>query len=613
MVCCVFVVKNCGLSTRIPGKFDADFDPNLRSTLCITVQVQVTNDFPYIGEPNGLVLSRLGLPQDTLIKIRRKISSGLLRQMSAIMDESTSLSQRSGSAKMPASARVEANQKTLRTESLYSYRMRAESLWGEESQRNASASVSQPGHQHGSVDRSAQRKRWVSDADANSLREDEVPPVAGATGREARKNDTSLTGTYTDIYPVSAAEAIQAGDVLFLSCAQATMIDFQVITVSQKLRGLNFLDVSALDLPGHGTEFFEVVLSDHNQFVGRYPGRDNSEFASYYGCSVVAVRRRGEAEATSGLPANSQSASLVSSQRPSRRVPALDSAEVHLEEGTEGVEPAFTSNTDSPSPEKGGENHNTMRTAASPVHQNANSAPSPTGDAPTAAPTASGIISGLSRSLSSMSILRGNRLKSSGPEEESGVEVAERKFKAGDVILVLAQEEFMEKFSRTKDFFLLTKVGSVPKPVRPFDYLPLLAFLAMLIVVLLDVEMVRQTRYRVERQAALYLRAECWGQFVVRAFRSCPFGVAALVLATVLRGKVHFACECSSSCYCCCVRFQHGVSLRSRGPVLLTASKTISIALGVSVFFSAVLHNCPEYLRGHRSSTHEGHVVAALR
>ncbi|CAM9900128.1 unnamed protein product, partial [Sphacelaria rigidula] len=441
----------------------------------LLTEVQVTNDFPYIGEPSGLVLSRFGLPQDTLIKIRRKISSGVLRQMNAMLDESSSLSQRSGSTKVSASGRIEANQKTLKTESLYSYRMRAESLWGEESQRSARVSASQCGEQ-GSLNRSAQRKRWASDADANCLREDEVPPMAGATSRETKNNNTPLTGTYTDIYPVSAAEAIQAGDVLFLSCAQATMIDFQVTTVSRKLRGLNFLDVSALDLPGHGTEFFEVVLSDHNHFVGRYPGRDNSEFASYYGCSVVAVRRRGEAEVTSALPANSQSASLVSSQRPSRRVQVLDAPEIHLEEGAERVEPAFHSNTDSPSPEQCDDKHRTPRTAASPVHQNANSGPLPTGGTPTAAPPA---------------VVRGNRLRSSAAEEASGVEVAERKFKAGDVILVLAQEEFMEKFASTKDFFLLTKVGSVPKPVRPFDYLPLLAFLAMLVVVLLDVEMVQ--------------------------------------------------------------------------------------------------------------------------
>ncbi|CAN0500406.1 unnamed protein product, partial [Discosporangium mesarthrocarpum] len=74
------------------------------------------------------------------------------------------------------------------------------------------------------------------------------------------------------------------------------------------------------------------------------------------------------------------------------------------------------------------------------------------------------------------------------------LEVAQRSFRAGDVVLVLAKEEFLERWSpsHAQDFFLVTNVGSVPKPVRYWDYLPLLVFMAMLAwVTTTGVDMVR--------------------------------------------------------------------------------------------------------------------------
>lgn len=116
------------------------------------------------------------------------------------------------------------------------------------------------------------------------------------------------------------------------------------------------------------------------------------------------------------------------------------------------------------------------------------------GTTPVANGTASPSLSVITRSRRLRSPrLRKDRARSGTADEGVGSEDTQRPFKAGDVILVLAQEEFMEKFSGSKDFFLLTKVGSMPKPVRPYDYLPLVAFLGMLILVLLDVEMVSRS------------------------------------------------------------------------------------------------------------------------
>lgn len=421
----------------------------------------------------GLVLTRLGLPMDTLIKIRRKFSSGIMRQISRSIEIS------SGNNISNTAAMIEANQRTFKAESVYSYRMRTETLWG---------TRADPDNPQGpaSMAEGLPRKRWVSDTDATNLYK----------GEETKGVDSAHTDEMAntkDIYPVSAAETIQVGDILFLSCAQTTMIDFQSIAVTQKLKGLKFLDVSALDLPGQGTEFFEVVLSDHNHFVGRSPGRDNSEFASYYGCSVVAVRRRGspDARAMGGPPIVRSGSHLGAGASTSGR--AMDSSEAgRIEEGNGAVVVSVTPALASTSAAGGMPTTPATPAALKRSSRSVGATPFANGTTPVANGTTSPSLSAIamSRRLRSPGLRKDRARSGTADEGGIGTEDTQRPFKAGDVILVLAQEEFMEKFSGSKDFFLLTKVGSMPEPVRPYDYLPLVAFLGMLIVVLLDVEMV---------------------------------------------------------------------------------------------------------------------------
>ena len=327
------------------------------------------------------------------------------------------------------SAIMEANQKTFGVEVMYSYRMQAKDLWGAADDTDNEKKVADDGDR---TTNRLSRKRWSSDADAVNLESGSLLRSKVNKGSTKPENTCASAdeATYTDIFPVSATEAIQAEDVLFLSCAQSTMIDFQSVTVSQGLKGLRLLDVSALDLPGHGSEFFECVLSSYNGFVGRSSGRDNSEFAKYYGCSILAVRSRGAREATAAISAERMTSG------PAFDTPA-DQVSLSSPRGPTLVE----------SPVRGS-SHNTN------ADGNAN-------------PSSSG---------------------ARVPDE--GDNVADTEFKAGDVVLVLAKEEFYEKYSASKDFFLITKVGSVPKPVRYFDYLPLLAFVGMLVWVLFDADMV---------------------------------------------------------------------------------------------------------------------------
>lgn len=280
------------------------------------------------------------------------------------------------------------------------------------------------------------------------------------------------------------------------------MIEFQAVMVSLGLKGLHFLDVSASSLLSNGTDFFEVVLSEHNHFVGRTAGRDNSAFSEYYdGCSVVAVRRRGQSNATnpaaisaalsvtrhamsiSRSMSRGASASFASSSRPPR---VMDFPESIMEEGRSSSEGGASSET-SLSPNSMGASLSHLSTSRPSRRQD--------GSFSTAAatPERTAIVSPVAKpSPSKPHVLHtGITSPRATPiEKEEDEDVTESPFKAGDVVLILAKADFMDRHRASSDFLLVTKVGSVPKPVRYLDYLPLFVFLGMLIWVLLGADMV---------------------------------------------------------------------------------------------------------------------------
>lgn len=125
-------------------------------------QVQVTKHFPFNSEPSALVLSRLGLPQDTLIKTRRMSATGAainLKTFSGPVND----------------------------------RQRSERLW---------ATMRDVRRDNLSRSRNGARKR----------------PAVGDN------RDADEEHCHIDIFPVTATEVIKAGDILYLSCAKASGI-----------------------------------------------------------------------------------------------------------------------------------------------------------------------------------------------------------------------------------------------------------------------------------------------------------------------------------------------------------------------------------------------------
>lgn len=138
------------------------------------------------------MLTRLGLSQDTLIKIRRKVNFGIVGGADA--NNRQKLSRSFLTSEKGFINGIDANLKTFTTAELYT-RDRVERLWGTEKGLGREDNVS--------------RSMPTSKA---------VRVGAAVAGHETFSREPAEH----DIFPVPATEVIQAGDVLFLSCAQAS-------------------------------------------------------------------------------------------------------------------------------------------------------------------------------------------------------------------------------------------------------------------------------------------------------------------------------------------------------------------------------------------------------
>ncbi len=124
---------------------------------------------------------------------------------------------------------------------------------------------------------------------------DKDPANSDMSSRSSMEDGAS----YADVWPVSADERLQVGDFLFLSVGLHNLLEFQKQASSVlMLEGLRFIACDALDIPGKGTDFFEVVISPQNRFVGM-DGHRVPNFEHYFKCSVLALRKRGEIDAES--------------------------------------------------------------------------------------------------------------------------------------------------------------------------------------------------------------------------------------------------------------------------------------------------------------------------
>ncbi|CAM9577422.1 unnamed protein product [Scytosiphon promiscuus] len=448
----------------------------------LLTEVQVSHDFLLIGKSVALVLARLGLPAEALVKLRRTPQAmatappAVPRQervrshtgLSGGEETTASLTGSGSEAFTAAAAAVAAGATGLTAQAggcaaTSSPRVRRRlSVTGDggahsvfsaggavpSSSSSLSTTTLSPPSQHPNPNRSSPSPRLAAGHGA-FLSPQDHGGVGGESG--ARTCDTShLNET---LCPVSSLEMVRDGDILVLACPQPTMLSFLGSVLSEGSRGLGVLGASAAQLRSHAAAssatdsaavFLELVLSDSNHFVGRRPsGHDAAMLASRYGCRILAVRPCSTAAASVGISRSSGDEEGEGEQKGSL---VFASRSAH---GCGVSSPLCPGDKSVDSPVRGGKRKQTVGLNAV------------TGD------------DGVGR----MSLAA---ITTPATPAEGSVEAAERPLAPGDVVLVVAGAGFLDLWKDAPEFDLVTRVGAVPKAVVTYDYLSLLVFCGML-------------------------------------------------------------------------------------------------------------------------------------
>lgn len=403
----------------------------------------MSHDFAHLGKSVALVLARLGLPAEALIKIKRKTLAGVATAASAPFPGAMQQAGACGGRTTPSHSVSPGCRK------------RTGGLWGSKVDGSpASSSASSPSIRRrpiGTEDSGAFASSTLSQRQHQCCRSNTLPEDFGTPAEESPLSSDIVGGRRTArmdetdrfdaIYPVPPLEPLLDGDVLVLSCLLPTMVSFQGSVLSERVRGLEILGAAAEQLqrvaPSTGkakASFLELVLSDCNHFVGRYPaGQDGALLASRYDCRVVAVRHTPTVAAVNNDTRNAEEGGS-----PDRNAAGRYALPSSLSQDGKSVE----------SPLHGGEKQQ------------------------------SAVISSAVRGGA---VAGGPGVGAAGGEHSArGVEAAARPLAPGDVVLVLAKEGFLETWKDALEFDLVTEVGAVPKAVATYDYLSLLVFCGML-------------------------------------------------------------------------------------------------------------------------------------
>eukprot|EP00903_Cladosiphon_okamuranus_P007703 g7465.t1 len=494
----------------------------------LLTEVEVSEDFELIGQPLALAVATLGLPFDTLVKVRRRHHSpevdpagGTLVRPSGTGASNAAL----GDGDSGGSGGGGGNEAC------------ALDSGDEESNRAGWAGRSNGGKVGGSLARLASaggsgspfalRRRTYQlleneDGEERSTRNAGLvkgPCIEMTTRRTAEKaaregvgggpptkvpnGGARYAGVADDArdHDVSPdASRVRAGDVLVLSAARDTMVYAQGSLFSGARRGLKVLGVSTLrpaPAPPSGSLFFELVLSRSSGFLGRNARLDSEFFGAGYDCCVVAFRLKGGTVGGVGVIDGSSSSNggaddagtgewITAGGGLLNTVAARRSPEAAATAAAAGVPgaaiEAAADNLDGGLYFVGEDESLAVNVEESSLDTN------------TPTPLLSSFVEDGSPATTGPVWPRpaGPGLEST--KRQSWQRRRRRRgeaFEAGDVVVVLATERFSERLSST-EFLRMEIVGRLPEATGWFQCVPLAMFVLMLAWVLLgEVEMIR--------------------------------------------------------------------------------------------------------------------------
>lgn len=225
---------------------------------------------------------------------------------------------------------------------------------------------------------------------------------------------------FHDLIAPSYHEPICAEDVVFISSAQDA-VEKMMKSIMGESRGMFILKSNVMALPGFGTEVLEMVVSDSNPFLGKKLKDITADFSERYSAGLITVRAKDWNMSGEADEKNS------------------------VEDG-------------------GNEGHATGATALVPS------------DDP-----AGGIE--LTQVNGSNGSVDDQQRKSLVHEQHAKVSISDHVLAYGDVVLVVTNTKQVEKLSHDRDFFVVSTVGSLPKPLTFYGLIPLFLFAALLCIV----------------------------------------------------------------------------------------------------------------------------------
>lgn len=499
--------------------------------------MEVTEGFELVGYPLAVVLATLGLPADTLVKVRRRRLPGDAGGTSLPPPKSRVLTGAhsngsggrgdGGGDSSNETCALEAGNEQPKGSSWpghidetkvsgsgrgpfarrrrTAYRLLENNEYGEEPPvtRSSLAAVG-PTIEMATL---RQAEQVVGDAAREESGTSTRESVGGGDPQQQHPGGQHVQDVLYDVPPEAA---VRVGDVLVLSAARDVMVYAQGSVFTGRRAGLKVLGVSTLkQSPRPGSVFFELVLSRSSGFLGRSASLDNGFFAARYGCNVVAFRLKGAAADGVDLTGNGSddgnggagesfsfgggSGICSAGNRSSEGIELLETSGAYrIPKGAAAAAAAatsavgavadgvagemFTGGDDSALVDvDGGRSINsTARTHFRPSFVEGGS---PTTTA-SLQPPPGGAGFGAKRWYP-----RHRRRRRKGEA-----------FEAGDVVIVVATERFSEQGSSTTagEFLRKKVVGRLPEPTGWFHCFPLAIFALMLAWVLLGgVEMVR--------------------------------------------------------------------------------------------------------------------------
>ena len=218
-------------------------------------------------------------------------------------------------------------------------------------------------------------------------------------------------------------------------------------TIGNEKKGLRVLHTNVTDIPGFGTDLAEVVLSHQNPFLGRSLSECLSEFNENYRVAIISTR---------SAHRNTTTGSAVAA--------AAMAAAMNRATRTGGSSKSPRSSSKSPR----------SRAHSKDYEEDLNSP---------AVRLAQINIDSADNGLNEVDLEGQLEESVADPMIPRGPDSRSMTLSTGDVLLCLTKDKDIKDLLTNKDFYVVSLVGSVPKPLTPYGTIPIIIFTIMIIVV----------------------------------------------------------------------------------------------------------------------------------